>query len=80
MWWCGNAWERGSHTFLHNSNVTCKFRFFISISTRSGFRELQERFACEASEQYLVLEFLEFDFNLNQVCSGVGTAFPHLFV
>jgi len=28
------------------------------------------------SEQYLVLEF---GLNLNQVCSGVGTAFPHLF-
>jgi len=29
-----------------------------------------------ASEQYLVLEFV---FNLNHGCSGVGTAFPHLF-
>jgi len=28
-----------------------------------------------ASERYLVLEFR---FNLNQGCSGVGTAFPHL--
>jgi len=28
-----------------------------------------------APEQYLVLEFA---FNLNQGCSGVGTAFPHL--
>jgi len=29
-----------------------------------------------ASEQYLVLEFGS---NLNQGCSAVGTAFPHLF-
>jgi len=29
-----------------------------------------------ASERYLVLEF---GFNLNQGCSWVGTAFPHLF-
>jgi len=30
-----------------------------------------------ASERYLVLEF---GFSLNQGCSGVGTAFPHLFL
>jgi len=30
-----------------------------------------------APEQYLVLEF---GLNLNQGCSGVGTAFPHLFL
>jgi len=29
-----------------------------------------------ASERYLVLEY---GFNLNQGCSEVGTAFPHLF-
>jgi len=29
-----------------------------------------------ASERYLVLEF---GFNSNQGCSGVGTAFPYLF-
>jgi len=31
----------------------------------------------EAPEQYLALEF---GLNLNQGCSGVGTAFPHLFL
>jgi len=30
-----------------------------------------------APEQYLVLEF---GLNLNQWCSGVGTALPHLFL
>jgi len=38
--------ERRSHTFLHYSNVTWRFRFFISISTCSGLRELNKAFAC----------------------------------
>jgi len=40
---------RRSHTFLNYSNVTWRFRFYISISTCSGFRELKEGFACEGT-------------------------------
>jgi len=43
------GWERRSHTFLHYSNVTWRFRSFISISTCSGLRELKEAFACEST-------------------------------
>jgi len=53
-----------------------RFRFFISISMCSGLRELREFLRVRASEQCLVLQL---DFNLNQDCSRVRTAFPHLF-
>jgi len=40
MWWVGNGWERRSHIFLHYSNVTWRFRFFISISTCSAWSSI----------------------------------------
>jgi len=71
------VWEWRSHTFLHYSNVTWRFRFFISICTCSRLRELKKVLLERAPEHYLALEF---GLNLNQGCSGVGTAFPHLFL
>jgi len=67
------GWERRSHTFLHNSNVIWRFRFFISISTCSRLRELKEAFACEGTWAIFSVEFGP---NLNQGCSGNAVPTP----
>jgi len=70
---------QGRHARLlhHCSNVTWRFRFsfqFLRVADCENWRRLLR---VRAPEQYWALEF---GLNLNQWWSGVGTAFPHLFL
>jgi len=71
------GWERRPHTFLHYSNVTWRSRFsfqFLRVEDCENYRRFLR---VRPPEQYLVLEFR---LNLHQGCSGLGTAFLHLFL
>ena len=57
-------------TLLEDLDFSFRFLRVVDCENYSSFLRVR------ASEQYLVLEF---GCNLNQGCSGVGTAFPHLF-